>query len=89
MCFTLGTSEDIIINIIIVTFKMNEDDTHGNDSNVPPTESRTKTYNTYMNMPLMRVGNVRPPATTQVPTNVEALVELKTHLEGENQQLRK
>ena len=42
-----------------------------------------------MNMPLMRVGNVRPPATTQVPTNVEALVELKTHLEGENQQLRK
>jgi hypothetical protein len=68
---------------------MNEDDTHGNDSKVPATESRTKTYNTYMNMPLMRVGNVRLTTTSQVPTNVEALVELKTHLEGENQQLRK
>ncbi len=56
---------------------MNEDDAHGNDSNLPPPESRTKTYNTYMNMPLVRVGNVKP-----VPTNVEALVELKTHLEG-------
>jgi len=67
---------------------MNE---NGNDSNLPPTESRTKAYNTYMEMPLMRVGNVRPTTTTttQVPTNVEALVELKTHLEGENQQLRK
>ena len=65
---------------------MNED---SNDSNLPPTESRTKTYNTYMEMPLMRVGNVRPTTATQVPTNVEALVELKTHLEGDNQQLRK
>ena len=63
---------------------MNEDDTQGNDSKVPAPESRKKTQNTYMNMPLMRVGNVRP-TTTQVPTNVEALVELKTHLEGENQ----
>ena len=64
---------------------MNE---NGNDSNLPPTESRTKAYNTYMEMTLIRVGNVRP-TPTQVPTNVEALVELKTHLEGENQQLRK
>ena len=89
MYFTLGTSDnDIIINIIIVTFKMNEEETQFNDSNMPVPQSRSKTSNTYMNMPLMRVGNARP-TTAQVPTNVEALVELKTHLEGENQQLRK